>query len=166
MTAAPVPMPAPWKPSVTVAVIVERDGRFLMVEEETPEGVRLNQPAGHLDPGESLVDAAIREALEETARVFTPMALLGVYMARSASAYEHQPVTYVRFAFTGAVGESEPGRKLDDGILRTLWMTPEEVRTWNDKHRSPLVMKCVDDYLAGQRYPLSAIFVHPSVVLL
>jgi 8-oxo-dGTP pyrophosphatase MutT (NUDIX family) len=77
MAAAPLPMSAPWKPSVTVAAIVERDGRFLMVEEETPEGVRLNQPAGHLDPGESLVDAAIREALEETACVFTPMALLG-----------------------------------------------------------------------------------------
>ena len=158
-------MPAPWKPSVTVAAIVERDGRFLMVEEETPEGVRLNQPAGHLDPGESLVDAAIREALEETACVFTPIALLGVYMARSASAYEGQPVTYVRFAFTGWVGEPESGRELDTGILRTLWLTPDEIRTRSDEHRSPLVMKCVDDYLAGQRHPLSAIFVHPSAIL-
>ena len=79
--------------------------------------------------------------------------------------YEDQPVTYVRFAFTGSVGEPDSGRKLDARILRTLWMTPAEIRTRSDEHRSPLVMKCVDDHLAGQRYPLSAIFVHPSAIL-
>ena len=157
-------MPVPWKPSVTVAAIVERGGRFLLVEEETPEGIRLNQPAGHLDPGESLTDAAVREALEETTCAFTPDALLGVYMARSASAYEAAPVTYVRFAFLGSVGEPDPARKLDVGILRTLWLTADEVRALAPEHRSPLVMKCIEDYLAGQRFPLSVVHTHPSAV--
>jgi phosphatase NudJ len=157
-------MPVPWKPSVTVAAIVERDGRFLLVEEETPEGIRLNQPAGHLDPGESLIDAAVREALEETTCAFTPDALLGVYMARSASAYEAVPVTYVRFAFIGVVAEPDPALKLDDGILRTLWLTADEVRVRIREHRSPLVMKCIEDYLSGQRFPLSVVHTHPSAI--
>lgn len=157
-------MPAPWKPSVTVAAIVERDGRFLLVEEQTSEGIRLNQPAGHLDPGESLVDAVVRETLEETTRTFVPEALLGVYMARSASAYEAGAVTYVRFAFTGIVCEPDPARALDDGILRTLWLTADEVRARADMHRSPLVMKCIEDHLAGNRYPLSVLHTHPSAV--
>ena len=136
-------MPAPWKPSVTVAAIVERDGRFLLVEEETPEGVRLNQPAGHLDPGESLIDAAVREALEETTCAFTPEALLGIYMARSASAYEAAPVTYVRFAFVGTVGEPDPALQLDDGIQRTLWLTADEGRQWRQIATGlPPVSKC------------------------
>jgi 8-oxo-dGTP pyrophosphatase MutT (NUDIX family) len=154
-----------WKPSVTVAAIVERDGRFLLVEEETPSGIRLNQPAGHLDPDESLIDAAVREALEETTCAFTPEALLGVYMARSASAYEAVPVTYVRFAFVGTVGEPDPALQLDDGILRTLWLTPDEVRARTREHRSPLVMKCIEDYLTGQRFPLSVVHTHPSAVI-
>jgi 8-oxo-dGTP pyrophosphatase MutT (NUDIX family) len=157
-------MSAPWKPSVTVAAIVERDGRFLMVEERTPEGVKINQPAGHLDPGESLVDAAVREALEETACAFTPSALLGVYMARSVSAYSAEPVTYVRFAFVGSVGEPIPGRALDDGILRTLWLTPDEVRARRADHRSPLVQACIDDHLAGRRFPLATLVTDASVV--
>ena len=157
-------MPSPWKPSVTVAAIVERDGRFLMVEEETSDGIRLNQPAGHLDPGETLVQAAAREALEETAHPFTPSALLGVYVARSAGNGERDDVTYVRFAFTGELGAQEPGRALDDGILRTLWLSADEIRARAPQHRSPLVMKCVEDYLAGRRYPLSFIYTHPSVL--
>jgi 8-oxo-dGTP pyrophosphatase MutT (NUDIX family) len=161
---AALPMSAPWKPSVTVAAIVERDGRFLLVEESTPDGVKINQPAGHLDPGESLVDAAIREALEETARVFTPSALLGVYMAGSSSAYTPEAVTYVRFAFVGTVGEPMAGRRLDDGILRTLWLTPEELRARGAEHRSPLVQACVDDHLAGRRYPLDVLVTHGSAV--
>lgn len=157
-------MSVPWKPSVTVAAIVERDGRFLLVEEETPSGIRLNQPAGHLDPGESLIDAAVREALEETTCAFTPEALLGVYMARSASAYEAAPGTYVRFAFVGTVGEPDPALQLDDGILRTLWLTANEVRVRTREHRSPLVMKCIEDYLAGQRFPLSVVHTHASAI--
>ena len=158
-------MPPPWKPSVTVAAVVERDGRFLMVEEETADGIRLNQPAGHLDPGETLLEAAAREALEETAHAFTPTALLGVYMARSVSNGEAKAVTYVRFAFTGELGSREPGRALDHGILRVLWLSTNEIRARQAEHRSPLVMKCVDDYLAGRRFPLDFVYTHPSVLL-
>jgi phosphatase NudJ len=157
-------MPAVWKPNVTVAAVIERDGRFLLVQEETPDGLRLNQPAGHLDPGETPLTGAIREALEETACVLTPTALLGVYMARSPSARTAEPVTYLRFAFVGTVGEPEAGRALDLGILRTLWLTADEIRARLPEHRSPLVMKCIDDYLDGQRYPLSLVYAHPSVL--
>ncbi len=156
-------MSVPWKPSVTVAAVVEAGGRFLLVEEETPDGVRLNQPAGHLDPGETPLQGAVREALEETARVFTPSALLGVYLVRTESASQGEPVTYLRVAFVGSVSEPEPGRRLDDGILRTLWLTADEIRSRTAEHRSPLVMKCIDDYLAGQRFPLSLVYAHPSV---
>lgn len=157
-------MARPWKPSVTVAAVVERDGRFLIVEEETPDGVRLNQPAGHLDPGESLVQAAAREAIEETAHPFRPTALLGVYVARSVPRDEPDGVTYVRFAFTGELGPQEAGRALDDGILRVLWLAPDEIRTRAREHRSPLVMKCVDDYLAGRRFPLDFVYTHASAL--
>lgn len=156
-------MPPPWKPSVTVAAVVERDGRFLIVEEETPDGIRLNQPAGHLDPGETLLQAAAREALEETAHTFRPTALLGVYMARSVSNAE--AVTYVRFAFTGELGAADPRRSLDHGILAVLWLTADEIRARAAEHRSPLVMKCVEDYLAGRRFPLDFVHSHPSVLL-
>ncbi len=142
--------------------MVEQGGRFLLVEEETPDGIRLNQPAGHLDPGETPVEGAIRETLEETARVFMPTALLGVYMVRSRSTRDVEPVTYLRFAFTGTVGDAEAGRSLDHGILGTLWLTADEIRARVPEHRSPLVMKCVDDYLAGQRFPLSLVYAHPS----
>jgi 8-oxo-dGTP pyrophosphatase MutT (NUDIX family) len=155
-------MPPPWKSNVTVAAVVERAGRFLIVEEETADGIRLNQPAGHLDPGETLPQAAAREALEETAHAFTPTALLGVYMARSVS--KGEAVTYVRFAFTGELGPAEPGRALDRGILRVLWLTADEIRARQAEHRSPLVMKCVDDYLAGPRFPLDLEYAHPSVL--
>jgi 8-oxo-dGTP pyrophosphatase MutT (NUDIX family) len=157
-------MARPWKPSVTVAAVVERNGCFLMVEEETPDGVRLNQPAGHLDPGETLVQAAAREAIEETAHPFRPTALLGVYVARSVPHDEPEGVTYVRFAFTGELGPQEPGRALDDGILRVLWLTPEEIRQRAGAHRSPLVMRCVDDYLAGRRFPLDFVYTHASAL--
>jgi len=158
-------MGRPWKPSVTVAAVVERDGRFLMVEEATPDGVRLNQPAGHLDPGESLVQAAAREALEETAHAFDPTALLGVYVARSVPRDEPEGVTYVRFAFTGELGAREPGRELDREILRTLWLTPDEIRARMAQHRSPLVMRCIDDYLAGRRFPLDLVYTHASALV-
>ena len=152
-----------WKPNVTVAAVIERAGRFLLVEEETSDGVRLNQPAGHLDPGETLLEAVSREALEETACRFTPDALLGVYMARSGNAGDAERVTYVRFAFTGQLDAQEAGRALDVGILRTLWLSADEIRARAAIHRSPLVMKCVDDYLAGQRFSLSVVHAHPSV---
>jgi phosphatase NudJ len=146
-----------WKPSVTVAAIVERDGRYLLVEEETPEGLRLNNPAGHLDEGESLLQGVVREALEETARHFTPSALVGVYLSRFRRPRLDEDVTYLRFAFCGTVGEAEPGRTLDDGIVRTLWLTPDEIRASRERHRSPLLLRCVEDHLAGRRYPLVAL---------
>ena len=157
-----------WKPSVTVAAIIVQDGRFLLIEEHTPEGLRLNNPAGHLDPGESIVDGCTREALEETAHVFTPEALVGVYLSRFQRPQAHdetQDITYLRFAFCGSVGEVQAGRALDTGIVRTLWLTPDEIRTSADRHRSPLVVQCMEDYLRGQRYPLSLIHTHPSVLL-
>jgi 8-oxo-dGTP pyrophosphatase MutT (NUDIX family) len=153
-----------WKPAVTVAAIVEREQRFLFVEEQTSEGIRINQPAGHLDPGESLVAACARETLEETAHPFVPTALLGVYMFRQARDGDPRgDVTYLRFAFVGELGERIAGRPLDHGILRTLWLAPEELRARSREHRSPLVMKCVEDYLRGQRHPLALVYTHPSV---
>ncbi len=151
-----------WKPSVTVAAIIERDGKFLLVEEETSDGIRFNQPAGHLDPHESLADAVSREALEETAHEFHPDALVGVYMSRYQSSSTGDDVTYLRFAFAGSVGAVHD-RPLDTGILRALWLSYEEILAISDKHRSPLVLQCIDDYLRGRRLPLTAIYTHPSV---
>ena len=147
-----------WKPNVTVAAVVERDGRFLLVEEDTAHGRLYNQPAGHLEPGESLVSAVARETLEETAYTFEPTGLLGVYQ------YHHpgDKVTYLRFAFTGGIAAHDAGRALDAGIVRAAWLTPEEMRREASRHRSPLVMRCVDDYLAGRRYPLDVLYHHPA----
>jgi 8-oxo-dGTP pyrophosphatase MutT (NUDIX family) len=156
-------MPDIWKPSVTVAAIIERDGRFLLVEEETSDGIRFNQPAGHLDPGESLVQAVTRETLEEAAYDFSPTALVGMYMSRYLSSRTGLEVTYLRFAFAGELGAAHD-RALDEGILRTVWMTREELVACESKHRSPLVLRCVDDYLAGQRAPLSMIYTHPDAI--
>ena len=151
-----------WKPSVTVAAIIERDRKFLLVEEETSDGIRFNQPAGHLDPGESLIAAAAREALEETAHEFTPNALIGIYMSRYVSSRTKEEVTYLRFAFAGVLGAAHD-RPLDEGILRTVWMSRDELIATQEMHRSPLVLQCVDDYLAGRSHPLSMIHTHPSV---
>ncbi|MFA4970289.1 MAG: NUDIX hydrolase [Sulfuritalea sp.] len=142
-----------WKPNVTVAALIEREGRFLLVEEETDDGRRFNQPAGHLDEGESLVAACAREALEETAWSFAPTALVGVYQWPRPQ----RDVTYLRFAFAGDLGTHDEGRVLDDGILHAVWMTPDEIRATADRHRSPLVWQCVSDYLAGRRFPLDLI---------
>jgi ADP-ribose pyrophosphatase YjhB (NUDIX family) len=139
-----------WKPNVTVAALIEREGSFLLVEEETEGGLRFNQPAGHLDEGESLVTACAREALEETAWNFTPTALVGVYQWQRPQG----DITYLRFAFSGELGAHEEGRELDAGIQRAVWMTPEEIRASADRHRSPLVWQCMSDYLGGRRFPL------------
>jgi ADP-ribose pyrophosphatase YjhB (NUDIX family) len=152
-----------WKPSVTVAAIVERDGRFLLVEEETADGVRFNQPAGHLAPNETLQEAVTRETLEETAHDFMPTALIGTYMSRYISARDGSEVTYLRFAFCGELG-AQHDRPLDHGILRTVWMSYDELAACSAKHRSPLVLKCVDDYLCGQRAPLSLLYAHPNAI--
>ena len=142
-----------WKPNVTVAAVVEREGRFLLVEEETDDGLRFNQPAGHLDEGESLVAGCVRECLEETAYHFRPTALVGIYQwPRPAG-----DITYLRFAFAGKVGAHETARQLDTGILRAVWLTPEEIEACTGRHRSPLVLQCVRDWLAGRRFPLDVI---------
>jgi 8-oxo-dGTP pyrophosphatase MutT (NUDIX family) len=152
-----------WKPNVTVAAVIEDHGRFLLVEEHTPEGLRLNTPAGHLDPGESPEQGAVREALEETARVFTPQCFVGVYLARFKRPDRDEDVTYLRLAFGGTAGPAEAGRPLDTGIVRTLWMTLDELRASRERHRSALVLQCVEDYAAGKRYPLDAVYSDPTV---
>jgi len=152
-----------WKPSVTVAAIISRDNKFLMIEEETSEGVRINQPAGHLDPNETLLQAVVRETLEETAHDFSPSELIGTYLSRYVSPTTGLEVTYLRFAFTGELGQAHD-RPLDTGILRTVWMSRDELLASQARHRSPLVMQCVDDYLLGQRAPLSLLYTHPSAL--
>ncbi len=157
-----------WKPSATVAGIIERDGKFLLVEEHTVEGLRLNNPAGHLDPGESLAQACAREVLEETAHAFEPQTLLGVYMSRfqrpAADGRASLDVTYLRFAFCGKLGEREPHRQLDHGIVQALWLSPDEIRASAARHRSPLVLQCLEDYLRGQRFPMDLIHTDASVL--
>ncbi len=143
----------PSRPVTTVATIVVRDGAFLLVEEETRAGVRLNQPAGHLEAGETLVAAAVRETLEETGYRVAPTALLGIYRWQAPGA----GTTFVRFAFVGEVVAHESHRALDEGILRALWLPYDELFARRATHRSPLVLRCVDDYRAGLRRPLDLV---------
>ena len=156
--------PHRWKPNVTVAAIVEHEGRFLLVEEETTDGLKLNNPAGHLDPGESPMAACIREVLEETAYDFEPQALVGVYLNRFTKTRTGDDMTYLRFAFAGRLGAHHSWRALDSGIVRTLWMTPDEIRASRERHRSPLLLHCLENYLAGQRFPLHLIHTDVSVI--
>ena len=144
-----------WKPNVTVAAIAERAGEFLMVEERTNDGLKINQPAGHLEPEESLIEASVREALEETAYDFVPEYLVGVYRWRKSGT----KTIYLRFAFAGRVGELHAGRELDKSIVRPLWLKADEIKSTRERHRSPLVLRCLEDYLQGARYPL-ALLVH------
>jgi 8-oxo-dGTP pyrophosphatase MutT (NUDIX family) len=142
-----------WKPDVTVAAVAERDGRFLLVEERASGRVVINQPAGHLEDGETFLDAVVRETLEETAWHFVPQAVVGVYVWRPP----HVARTFLRVAFSGTLERHEPSRPLDHGILRTRWLDREELASSRLRLRSPLVTQCVDDYLAGARHPLSLI---------
>jgi ADP-ribose pyrophosphatase YjhB (NUDIX family) len=151
--------PEIWTPHVTVAAIAERDGRFLMIEEHTSAGLRLNQPAGHLEAGETLAEAVARETLEETTHSFRPEALVGVYVTHYPR-QDNAGATYLRFTFCGEAGEAVLGRTLDTGIVRTLWMSAEELRACPERHRSPAVLRCLDDYLAGRRVPLDFIHIH------
>lgn len=148
-----------FKPSVTVAALIERQGRYLMVEEQTPEGLRINQPAGHLEQGESPLQAVIREVREETAHAFTPQHLLGLYMARFQRPASGEDVTYLRMAFCGEVGDALPGLTLDHGILRWLWLSAEDIAQADrdGRTRSALVWQCVQDHQRGQRHPLALI---------
>ena len=139
-----------WKPSVTVAGVIERDGRFLFVEEEADGRVVINQPAGRLDPNESLLHAVAREVLEETRYRITPTFLVGIYLWP----HEIKDITYLRFAFAGEITGEDKERKLDTGILRPVWLTPEELAREADRHRNKLVSRCIADFQAGKRYPL------------
>lgn len=142
-----------WTPHVTVAAVIEQDGRFLLVEEETDEGLRFNQPAGHWEQNETLLEGVVREALEETAYQFRPEYLLGIY----SWGHPRKDIHYLRFAFVGKVEGHDPARKLDDGIVRAVWLTPDEIRASRERHRSPLIAQCVEDYLAGRRFPLDVV---------
>jgi ADP-ribose pyrophosphatase YjhB (NUDIX family) len=142
-----------FKPNTTVAAIVEQNGKFLLVEEETDRGNRYNQPAGHLEDNETLIQAVIRETLEESAYEFTPEALLSVYHWK----HPHNDTTYLRFAFIGKVGVHYPMQELDDGIVQAVWMSIDEMREKASLMRSPQVLTCVEDYLAGKRFPIEVI---------
>jgi 8-oxo-dGTP pyrophosphatase MutT (NUDIX family) len=141
------------RPAVTVATIVERDGRFLLVEEETRAGLRLNQPAGHLETGESLPAAAVRETLEETGWHVRATALVGIYRWEPPES----GASYVRFSFAADARAQDAARPLDRGIVRALWLTYDEIAAMNASHRSPLVLRCIDDYRAGARWPLDLV---------
>jgi ADP-ribose pyrophosphatase YjhB (NUDIX family) len=138
-----------WKPRVTVAAVIERQQRFLMVEENTPRGVQFNQPAGHLEEHEDLIAAVKREVLEETAWHFTPSALIAVHLWRR----DPESETFMRFCFTGDCDNFQPDYPLDEGIIGTHWLLRDDVATLH--LRSPLVLYSIDAYLSGQRYPLS-----------
>lgn len=161
-------MPERWKPSVTVAAIAWRgrgaDTEYLLVEEETPEGLRLNNPAGHLDRGESPEQAVARETLEETARVFVPQFVIGMYLSRFVRPATGEDVTYLRLAYAGTVGEADASRALDEGIVGTLWMTLDELRESQPRHRSALVLRCIEDVLAGRRFALDSVVTDASVL--
>ncbi len=142
-----------WMPHATVAAIIEREGKFLLVEEMTDRGNRFNQPAGHLEDNETIIEAVIRETLEETAYAFKPESLLGIYHWK----HEHNNTTYLRFAFIGNVDNHQPERGLDDGIIRTVWMSIDEIRSKASLMRSPQVITCIEDYLNGKAFPLSVL---------
>jgi 8-oxo-dGTP pyrophosphatase MutT (NUDIX family) len=140
-----------FQPDVTVASVVERDGRFLMVEEHAGGTRVFNQPAGHLEDNESLLQAAIRETLEETAWQISLEHVIGIYLWQSPEGRR----TFLRVAFAGRCRGHEGWRNLDDGIIRALWLNQDEIRGLGSRLRSPLVLRCLDDYVAGIRYPLS-----------
>jgi ADP-ribose pyrophosphatase YjhB (NUDIX family) len=141
-----------WRPSVTVAAVIERDGSFLFVE-EMQEGRRvLNQPAGHLDPGETIIDACAREVLEETSHRFQPTSLVGIYRWH----YKPADVTFLRFCFSGRV-LGTVDRPLDKEILALHWLTPAGLKAKAAMHRSPLVQQCVDDYLRGRNFAIEVL---------
>lgn len=141
------------RPAVTVAAIVECDGAFLLVRERTRNGLRLNQPAGHLEPGESPPAGAARETLEEAAWHVEATALVGVYRWEAPD----NGATFVRFAYAATPIAAVPGRALDEGSVGALWLPYDEIVARRDEHRSPLVLRCIEDYRAGLRWPLDLV---------
>ncbi len=143
-----------WKPNTTVAAIAEQDGKFLLVEEKIDGKLVFNQPAGHLEHNESLIDAVIREVMEETAWEFEPSSLIGIYLYPSPNESE---LTYLRFCFHGKCIKHYPERKLDTGIVRGVWLSVEEIEAQKNRIRSPMVLKCINDFLNGNHHPLDLI---------
>jgi phosphatase NudJ len=156
-------MPNRWKPNVTVSAVVERDQRYLLVEENTSDGLRLNTPAGHLDPAETPLQACAREVLEETGYEFLPEALVGIYMNRFVRTRSGADITYLRFAFTGELGLYHAGRQLDEGVVRAVWLDWQEVQATAHLHRSPVVVQSIADYRAGRRVDASFIHADASI---
>jgi 8-oxo-dGTP pyrophosphatase MutT (NUDIX family) len=142
-----------WKPDVTVAAVVEDAGRFLIVEERIGTRLVFNQPAGHLEANESLIAAAVRETLEETAWTFEPEALIGVYLWKRPDL----PKSFLRVAFSGRVTHHDPTRPLDRGIHRALWFSRDQLAARTEQLRSPMVLRCIDDYLRGRCFPLDIV---------
>ncbi len=142
-----------FNPEVTVAAIVERDGRFLVVEERIEGRLVINQPAGHLEDAETLVEAVVRETREETAWRLTPEALVGTYLWRNPD----NGRSFLRFAFCGSVDAHDPDQALDAGIVRAPWFSHEQLLAQRTRMRSPLVLRCLDDYLLGRRQPLDSV---------
>ncbi len=140
-----------FRPDVTVAAVIERDSRFLLIEETVSGRMVFNQPAGHLETGETLIEATIRETLEESAWHFRPEHVVGIYLWRNPASGKG----YLRVAFSGEVTGHESNRPLDTGIERAVWLTRREIEQRGPRLRSPLVLRVVDDYLAGCRYPLA-----------
>jgi 8-oxo-dGTP pyrophosphatase MutT (NUDIX family) len=154
-----------FRPGVTVAAVVERAGKFLFVREQTDQGIRLNQPAGHLDPAESLLDAVVRETREETGWRVEPVSVVGIYLSRYQWAATDTDVTYLRFGIHCRALRADPDLPLDDGILEAVWLTPAEVAGCTAEHRSPQVAQTLNDYLAGQQYPLDILHTDAACLL-
>jgi len=150
-----------FRPKVTAAAVVERQGRYLLVREHTADGIRLNQPAGHLDPYETLAQAVVRETLEETGWTVEPTGLIGMYLSRYQSDDRQTDVTYLRFTFLCRPVSHAPERSLDEGIIEALWLTPEQIHQRVAEHRSPQVLQSLQDHLAGRVYPLDCITTDP-----
>lgn len=144
-----------WKPHTTVAAVIERDNKFLMVEENIDDKTVYNQPAGHLEPGESLIDAVVRETREETAWGFTAQAITGIYLWDQPETER----TFLRVTFCGQCHHHREDQALDDGITQALWLSHEQIQAKQSQLRSPLVLECIDDYLSGKRYPLELLSV-------
>lgn len=142
-----------WTPHATVAAIIERDGRFLMVREHTRHGIRINQPAGHWEANETMEHAVKREVMEESGYEFTPTALLGIYISDK----DDKSVTYLRLTFIGTVGAAPVHNELDEGIIEAIWLTPEQILAERDIHRNPIVEQCLNDYMAGQSLSLKLV---------
>ena len=147
-----------WKPNTTVAAVIEKDGKFLLVEELIEDELVFNQPAGHLEKGETLLDAVKREVLEETTFDFEPKALVGIYLYQNKS---NKNITYLRFCFHGSCIKKYDERKLDHGIIRTVWMSKKEIEE-NKRMRSPMVLKCIKDYKNGNSFPLTLLNFSPN----